>query len=353
MRVKLVYTAPISISDSLDEPINDKKVLDALAELSYLDEKVLDYLESDIPDSEKFKGGYLRLIKKGKQLRLGIEIESARKLKRPEIAELRELLDGDIADGIGEAAFDFVETDASVSIQTFPDTLDAKSTLIQSEGQAWKPKTLKTERAANRRRCKAVAVAMKAADEAEKKKAAKNRTKPSVRQLLKLIDKGFDYPRPKNIKQQVKEEIEKWDGDLSFIKSEQLPFQNYDYLALLRILLKAKLNPNLHDREGQSLLWLAIGDPKCVELLLDSGADVNIQNQITKATALMRAAWLGKLDSVRLLLKHGADPLLIDMVDKTALDHAKNCDSCAGFSLGIDKKTKAGIVRALKAAMKR
>lgn len=54
-------------------------------------------------------------------------------------------------------------------------------------------------------------------------------------------------------------------------------------------------------------------------LLLDAGADVNVQTSSGRATALHRAAYSGHCDVVRLLLQRGADPLLIDADGQTVL----------------------------------
>ncbi len=57
----------------------------------------------------------------GKRLCVRIEIDSPRKLTKSELAELRDALDGQVSDGIGESAFDYLEEDAGVCVQTFPD----------------------------------------------------------------------------------------------------------------------------------------------------------------------------------------------------------------------------------------
>lgn len=46
--------------------------------------------------------------------------------------------------------------------------------------------------------------------------------------------------------------------------------------------------------------------PKCLKLLLDSGANVNAKNNIGD-TALMYAAVDGRIESVKILLSHGAN----------------------------------------------
>src|SRR5262245_57087720 len=314
MRAKLVYSAPVAVSDSLDEPVTDPKVMAALADISCLEGTVLEYLDSDIPDQAEFRGGYLRLALDGKRLRVRIEIDSPRKLNRSELAELRDALDGQVSDGIGEGGFDFIEDAAKLSVQTFPDTGGKKSTLTQTSGDAWRPGKLSAEAAANRRRCRAAATAAKAAERAADEKRAKQKgAKLDPRKLFRLIGQGD--------RQGIAAEIARLGGDLRFIRPGQFPFENLDDSRLLRLLLDAGLNPDLHDREGHSLLWLAAGHAACVALLLDRGVDVNLHNtEVYEETALMRAAWFGDAKSARVLLERGAAPFLHSHVGAAALD---------------------------------
>lgn len=120
MRAKLVYSAPVSVSDSLGEPIKDPQVLAALADISCMQGTVLEYLEPTFPEQAEFASGYLRLALVGKRLQVQIEIDSPRKLKKAELSALREELDGQVSDGIGEGGFDFVATAAELTITTFP-----------------------------------------------------------------------------------------------------------------------------------------------------------------------------------------------------------------------------------------
>jgi hypothetical protein len=336
--VKLVYAASVSVSDSLDEPIKDSKILAALGDISCLEGTVLEYLDTEIPDQEEFRSGYLRLAWNGKRLRVCIEIDSPRRLKKSELTELREALDGQVSDGIGEGGFDFIETLAGLSVQTFPETGGGKSTLVQLSGNVWQPGKLAAENAANRRRCREAAAAAKAAEKrADEKRAKKKPAKPNPRKLFKLIQEGH--------RQKVAAEIAKLGSDLGFIRSGELPYELFHDRALLRVLLDAGLNPNLHDREEHSLLWLAAGNSTCVALLLDRGADVNLRNtEVYEATALMRAAWLGDVKTVQLLLDRGADPFLKSRFGDTALDEAEK----KGYGSGLP-----ATIKVLKAAMKK
>ena len=58
---------------------------------------------------------------------------------------------------------------------------------------------------------------------------------------------------------------------------------------------------------------------QCVQALLLAGADVNATTSGNQATALMRAAFAGHLDTIKLLLRHGANTGLQDAKGRTAL----------------------------------
>lgn len=59
------------------------------------------------------------------------------------------------------------------------------------------------------------------------------------------------------------------------------------------------------------------------QVLLHSDADPNIQD-VFGITPLIHAAARGRLETVQLLLQHGARPLLVDSEGKTALDYAES-----------------------------
>ena len=325
MRFKLVYSAPVSVCDSLDEPIKDPRVLSSLVDVTCLDGTVLEYLVTRLPSQAEFRGGYLRLTMDKKRLKVQIEIDSPRELDKSELSLLRQSLDGQVSDGIGEGGFDFVETSANLTVTTFPELGGGKSTLVQITGEAWKPESVQSESDANCRRCEEAAAAAKAVEQEKAEKQGKRKTaKPNSKRLFQLVQKACDRPRPDGIEQEIAAEIAVLRGDLSFIKSGQFPYSRLSDPVLLRMLLDSGLNPSFQDRDGHSFLWLACGDPECIALLLDSGVDVNIRNvEVYEQTALMGAAWLGRFASVQLLLDRGADPFLKDRFGRTALDLAR------------------------------
>lgn len=200
----------------------------------------------------------------------------------------------------------------------------SESSLTQSSGVAWLPESIQAENAANLRRCEDAAAAVSIVEQEKKEKQSKrNKAAPDPKKLFKLVQKACERPRPKGIDQEIAAEIATLGGDLSFIKSGKLPYERLGDPVLLLLLLESKLDPNLRDRDGHSLLWLACGNSTCISMLLDRGVDPNIRNtEVYQDTALMDAARLGLAESVRLLLERGADPQLKDSFGRTALDLA-------------------------------
>ncbi len=329
MSVKLVFTAPASVKDSLDNAVKDAGVLAALADLSCLEGTVLDHLSAEIDDAKTWRGGFLRIAfsETGAPIQVIIDIESPRELTKQELKLLREDLDGQVSDGIGEGAFDFLSEAADLTIETYPPGC-RKSMLVQSDGNAWMPKNRATEAKLNRERCKRAAEAMKQCEAAVTAKASpksgKGTAQRDIKNLMKLLILSDSHRRPKDIVRKIGAEIASLGGDLSFIKSKKLPFVNFRTENILILLLEARLNPNLLDQEGQSLLWLSTWNVKSLAALLERGADVNIVNDdVFKETALIRASWTHEIESVRFLLERGANPRIRTFFGGTALDKAK------------------------------
>jgi ankyrin repeat protein len=78
-------------------------------------------------------------------------------------------------------------------------------------------------------------------------------------------------------------------------------------------LLRAGADPDARNRDGSTPLYLASvqDEPGAVRLLLEAGADPNLESEgLTDGLPLCAAAVHAHLDVARLLLRHGADPQL-------------------------------------------
>jgi len=100
-------------------------------------------------------------------------------------------------------------------------------------------------------------------------------------------------------------------------------------LDVIRFLLSHGGQAALADKRGYTALHWAVAQPAhdpssqvaCLRALLDAGADPNARNE-DGLTPLMNAAWFDCRDSVRELLRRGADPLLRDSRGRSARDLA-------------------------------
>jgi ankyrin repeat protein len=100
-------------------------------------------------------------------------------------------------------------------------------------------------------------------------------------------------------------------------------------LDMIRFLLSRGAQAARADKRGFTALHWAVAQRAhdsssqvaCLRALLEAGADPNAQNEDGIAP-LMNAAGFGCVDSVRELLRRGADPLIRDNKGKTARDDA-------------------------------
>lgn len=88
------------------------------------------------------------------------------------------------------------------------------------------------------------------------------------------------------------------------------------------VVITTKLAANLA-REPEFLIFAAEQeDAEMISYILKIGADINAATSPANETALMRAASLGKLRSVELLLENNADQACVNKEGKTAFDLA-------------------------------
>jgi len=92
--------------------------------------------------------------------------------------------------------------------------------------------------------------------------------------------------------------------------------------SLIDALEHNNIDINFMDDVGQTLLnWAtAFGTAEMVEYLINKGADVN---KGQRSSSLHYAACFGRVNIVKLLLRHGANPEIRDEEGKTPLDKAR------------------------------
>lgn len=94
-------------------------------------------------------------------------------------------------------------------------------------------------------------------------------------------------------------------------------------VEIVRILLDAGSNPNsIQFENGDSVLMTACvaGNPTITQLLVDAGADVNAMASGTYP--LIAAVQTGEAETVKILLKYGANKQACDVTGRSALDYA-------------------------------
>lgn len=96
----------------------------------------------------------------------------------------------------------------------------------------------------------------------------------------------------------------------------------------MKLLLDAGASVDLRDNLHQTALFAATQSPDCVEMLIHHGASINLTEKSHGLTAAHFCAYNNRADSLRVLLKHGAD-FRVRSVDGNNLLHtaAKVSDS--------------------------
>ena len=137
----------------------------------------------------------------------------------------------------------------------------------------------------------------------------KRKSKPTIKRLLRLLKRDCvseEFEEVKEIEELITEL-----GDLSGIEDGEWPkIHRFDNPRLLRRLLEAGLNPEITDKEGNSLLCQCVMNAECLDLMLDQGVAVDRRSGRDDETALMRAVGFGSEVCIKRLLDGGANPTL-------------------------------------------
>ena len=124
----------------------------------------------------------------------------------------------------------------------------------------------------------------------------------------------------------------------------------------LESLLKSGADPNEKDRDqGRTALMHAVGtpgnmaaNPRCMELLIDMGANVNVKDNDGKTALMLASVRIGASGAVRLLMTNGANLDEKDKFGRTAIMYAsKNgIRDCVGLLVAngarLDEKNLSG-----------
>jgi hypothetical protein len=99
-------------------------------------------------------------------------------------------------------------------------------------------------------------------------------------------------------------------------------------LETVNELLNSGVNPNQTDETGSSPIFYGLTNPDIVKLLIDSGANVNLVNKekdtpLTVAILFILKNPFKTLETIKLLLKKGANKNHLDSKNSTALDNLK------------------------------
>ena len=98
------------------------------------------------------------------------------------------------------------------------------------------------------------------------------------------------------------------------------------YINLVQLLISHGADVTLRIKNEETcLMWSSFkGFSDISQLLIRAGADVNAQDTKYGFTPLMVAAKNGHVATVKLLLRHGASPHLLDKAGRSALIHAQS-----------------------------
>ena len=127
-----------------------------------------------------------------------------------------------------------------------------------------------------------------------------------IKSVKNYINSGYDLDKQNN------------DGITTIIYSIF-----YNRIKIIELLLNAGANPNIQTNNGGNtalILAAFYNNAKVVELLLNAGADIDKQNDGGN-TALILAAYKNNREIVEILLDYGADEFILNDNDKSFYDY--------------------------------
>lgn len=334
--MKITISGPAAAYDADENEIEKAAELKKVDGLVYGDEVCSNYLDPEL-DDVGIEGGELRIVfdPAKKRLRVVTEYRSPRQLEPAELAALVDQTQGQWSDGIGEGCFDEFAEQSGITIDPYP--LDQATDDVQVEQIDDGVKVAR----------KRYSPLLKAAENGD------------LAKLESLLAKG------ENIDARNKHD-----------HTVLMCAINHDQIDAANWLIERGADVNLKSKDQSSAINTAAmrGHAQIVEKLIQHGADVNERDQrgatpamwasnrghmdvlmqLVEAdanlnlqdmmqdndgkTALMYAA-PHRLDVVRLLLTHGADPSVRDSEGLTASEQA--LQQAEGFRRFGDHDTAA------------
>lgn len=108
---------------------------------------------------------------------------------------------------------------------------------------------------------------------------------------------------------------------------------------IVKVFLNLGVDPNLKDHKGSASLCEAVRmkNISIVKLLLDKGANINLNSSPSSTTAIIEAAQTGQIEMINLLLDSGADAYTEPIQGQNALSYAVNNNHFKALELFLNR----------------